>query len=134
MASGVPAVPNDGLVLGSVEDEGLLELVGHFGQLSHERVDQPQGTQGDLPDVADLDGVADLGGDEVEERPGGDRFGAGQVPDLADGSLVGAEGGQAGSDVGHVAVGVREVRVADEVGPLAGHGIAENPLSPGWTR
>ena len=50
--------------------------------------------------------MVDLGGDEVEQRPGGDGFGAGQVPHLADGALVGAEGGQAGSDVGHVAVGV----------------------------
>ena len=75
--------------------------------------------------------MADLGGDEVEECPGGDRFRAGQVPDLADGSLVGAEGGQASRDVGHVAVGVREVGVADEVGPLAGYGIAENPCPEG---
>ena len=75
--------------------------------------------------------MADLGGDEVQERPGGDRFGAGQVPDLADGSLVGAEGGQASNDVGHVAVGVGKVGVADEVGPLTGHGVAENPCPQG---
>ena len=72
---------------------------------------------------------ADLAGDQVQERPGGDGLRAGQVPHLADGALVGAEGGQAGGDVGHVAVGVGQVRVADEVGALAGQGVAEDPLA-----
>src|SRR5579859_8075849 len=89
-----PSAPEGGLVLGRVEHEWLLELVGHLGQLSHHGVDQPEGAHGELGNLADTDGVVDLGGDEIEERARGDSLGAGQVPYLADGTLVGAEGGQ----------------------------------------
>ena len=57
------------------------------------------------------------------------RLRTGQVPHLADGPLVGAEGGQTGGDVGNVAVGVRQVGVAEEVGALAGDGVGEDPLA-----
>jgi hypothetical protein len=46
--------------------------------------------------------MANLGTDQIEDRPGGDRFGARQVPDLADGPRVGAEGRQAGGHVGPI--------------------------------
>ena len=41
----------------------------------------------------------------------------------------GKEGGQAGGDVRNVAVGVGQVRMADEVGAPAGQGVAEDPLA-----
>ncbi len=73
--------------------------------------------------------MADLGGDQVQERPGRAGRRSGQVPHLPGRAGVGAEGGQAGGDVGDVAVGVRQVRVADEVGAPAGLGVAEDPLA-----
>ena len=73
--------------------------------------------------------MPDLGGDQVQQRPGRAGRRAGQVPDLPGRAGVGAEGGQAGGDVGNVAVGVRQVGVADEVGALAGQGVAEDPLA-----
>ena len=51
------------------------------------------------------------------------------MPHLADGPLVGAEGGQTGGDVRNVAVGVGQVGVAEEVGALAGDGVGEDPLA-----
>ena len=51
------------------------------------------------------------------------------MPDAAGSALIGAEGRQAGRDVGDVAVGVWQVRVADEVGAFAGDGVGEDPLA-----
>ena len=45
-----------------------------------------------------------------------------QVPDLARGVGVLAEDGQAGRDVGNVAVGVRLIRVAEHLRRAAGQG------------
>ena len=73
--------------------------------------------------------MPDLAGHQVQQRPGGDGLRAGQVPHLAGRARIGAQGGQAGGDVGNVAVGVRQVRVADEVGAPAGQGVAEDPLT-----
>ena len=73
--------------------------------------------------------MPDLAGHQVQERPGGAGRRAGQVPYLAGGAGVGAQGGQAGGDVGDVAVGVRQVGVADEVGAPAGQGVAEDSLA-----
>ena len=70
-----------------------------------------------------------LASHQIQQRPGGDGRRPGQVPHLAGRAGVGTEGGQASGDVGHVAVGVRQVRVADEVGAFAGQGVAEDPLA-----
>jgi hypothetical protein len=70
-----------------------------------------------------------LASEQVQERPGGDGRRAGQVPHLPGGAGVGAQGGQAGRDVGDVAVSVRQIRIADEVGAFAGQGVAEDPLA-----
>ena len=118
-ASGVPGRPECGLVFTGVEDEGLVELIRHLGQFPQHRVDQPQGAHSDLGHRPDADRMADLGGYQVEELPGGAGRRSGQVPHLPGRAGVGAEGGQAGGDVGDVAVGVGQVRVADEVGASA---------------
>ena len=73
--------------------------------------------------------MPDLAGYQVEQRAGSDGRRAGQVPSLTGGPGIGAEGGQAGGDVGNVTVGVRQVRVADEVGPPPGQRVAEDPLA-----
>ena len=72
------------------------------------------------------DRVSDLAGHEIEDLPGRDRFWPGEVPDGVDGSLVGAQGGQAGGDVGYVAVGVGQIGVADEVGSASRQGVGED--------
>jgi hypothetical protein len=73
--------------------------------------------------------MPDLGGDQIQQGPGRDGRRAGQVPHLPGRAGVGAEGGQASGDVGNIAGGVRQVRVADEVGAPAGQGVAEDPLA-----
>ena len=73
--------------------------------------------------------MPDLAGHQIQQRPGRDGLRAGQVPHLAGGASVGAESGQASRNVGNVAVGMRQVRVADEVGAPAGQGVAEDPLA-----
>ena len=120
-----------GAVLGGVEHERLLELVGQLGQLSHERVEQCEDSHGDLGDVAYPNVVPDFTGHQVEERSGGDGLGSGKVPHLSDGTIVGAQRGQSGSNIGHIAVGVRQVGVADEIGPLGVHGVGKNSLPEG---
>ena len=70
--------------------------------------------------------MSDLTGDDVQERSGGRRFRAGQMPHLADGSVIGAERGQTGSDVRDIAVGVRQVGIAEEVRAFAGDGVGEH--------
>ena len=42
------------------------------------------------------------------------------------GALVSTQSGQAGGDIRDVAVGVWQVRVADEVGALGGNGVAKD--------
>src|SRR5450755_4675450 len=86
---------------------------------------------GQLGHRADGDRMPDLAGNQIEKRPGRDGLRAGQVPYLAGGASVGAEGGQASGDVRHVAVGVGQFRVADEVGAPAGQGVGEDPLAEG---
>ena len=73
--------------------------------------------------------MPDVRGNHREYLARRGRLRARQVPDLADRSIVGSEGRKADRDVGHVAVGMREVGVAEKVGPLSGHGVAENPLA-----
>ena len=73
--------------------------------------------------------MPDLDGYQVHKRPGGDGRRAGQVPHLAGRAGIGTEGDQASGNVGHVAVGVRQISVADEVGTPAGQGVAEDPLA-----
>src|ERR1700722_20371026 len=121
--------PERGLVFTGVQHEGLVELVIRLGQLAQYRVDQTQGPQGQLGQRPDADGVPDLGGYQAQERPGGAGRRARQVPDLPGGAGVGTQGGQAGGDVGDVAVGMRQVRAADEVGATAGQRVAEYSLA-----
>ena len=45
------------------------------------------------------------------------------------GALVRAEDRKTRRDIRHVAVGVWQVGIADEVGALAGHGVGEDPLA-----
>src|SRR5215831_13109235 len=54
-----------GLVFAGVQDEGLVELVGHLGQAAHHRAGQCQGPQGQLGYRPDADPVPDLAGDQV---------------------------------------------------------------------
>jgi hypothetical protein len=73
--------------------------------------------------------MTDLDGDQMDQRPGRDGLRTGQMPHFADGTVVGAEGGQASGDVGNIAVAVRQVRVTDEVGAPAIQGVAEDPFA-----
>jgi hypothetical protein len=73
--------------------------------------------------------VTDLFRHEIENASGGNCLRAGQVPDLPDGALIGAERGEACCDVGHVAVAVEQVGVAEEVRTPAGEGIGEDLLA-----
>ena len=73
--------------------------------------------------------MADLGGHQIHKRPGGNGLRAGQVPHLTGRTSIGSEGDQAGGNIGNVAVGVRQISVADEVGAPAGQGVAEDPLA-----
>lgn len=129
VASGVVAVPKVDSYLEVSRTKRCSNPYDISASSRIQRADQPEGAQCDLGDAADRNGVVDLVGDDVEQGPGGDGLGAGQVPDLADGPLVGAESGQAGSDVGHVAVAVRQVGVTEEVGALAGDSVAEDPCA-----
>ena len=49
------------------------------------------------------------------------------TPDLSDGPLVSAQRDQAGRNIRDIAVGVRQVGIADEIRAPAGHRIAEHP-------
>ena len=73
--------------------------------------------------------MSDLAGDELEDLAGRDGLRTRQVPHSVDGALVGTERGQTRCDVRDVAVGVRQVGVADEVGALAGHGVGEDAFA-----
>ena len=73
--------------------------------------------------------MPDVAGDELEQLSGRDGLGARQVPHAADGALVGAERRQTRRDVRDVAVGVRQIGVADEVSAFAGDGVAEHALT-----
>ena len=125
----MPTLPNVALVLGGVEHEGLVELVGHFDQGPHHGVDQSEGTHSQLGHRANADRVSDLVCHEIEDLAGCRGFGTGEVPYPVDGTLVRAQGGQTCCDVGHVAVGVRQIRVADEVGPTPRQGVGKDPLA-----
>src|SRR5689334_12662201 len=108
----------------AVDDEGPVELVEHLDRFPGSGLEQPEGTQGQ--DGYPLHpGTGVPGGlvSEVEELAGG----AGtrvvrQVPDLARGVGMLAQDGQAGCDVGDVAVGVRLVGVAEDLRLAAGQG------------
>ena len=121
--------PEGGLVLGGVKDEGLLELVGHLGQLPHHRVEYARGRARQLGQGAHTHRMPDLDGHEVEHLAGGDGLRARQVPHGADRPLVGAEHGQTGGDVRDVAVGVGQIGVAEEVRALAGQRVGEHALA-----
>src|ERR1017187_4324881 len=60
-------------------------------------------------------GLSDLPGDEPEDLPAADGLRAGQMPDLAGGARVRAEGRQPGCDIRKLAVGVRQIGVTEKV-------------------
>jgi hypothetical protein len=55
---------------------------------------------------SDAHGPSDLAGHELDDRSSRDGLRTWQVPGAADGSLIGAEGGEAVRDVGNIAVGM----------------------------
>ena len=129
VASGVASVPNVDWYLRRVKHERLLELVGQLDEFPDRRVEQPEGAHGQLRQRSNADRVPNVAGDELEQLAGRDGLRARQVPHAADGALVSAERRQTGRDVRDVAVGVRQVGVADEVSAFAGDGVAEHPLT-----
>ncbi len=76
--------------------------------------------------------MSDLLGSEREDLAGRDRLRARQVPDASGCSIVRTQGRQPGGDIRDVAVGVRQVGVAEEVGTLAGESsvIGVPPVGP----
>src|SRR4029077_6541565 len=68
--------------------------------------------------------------DDLDQLAGGPGAGVvGEVPDLARGLGVFAEGGEALADVGQVGVGVGLVGVAQDSGGLAGQGGRDDPVA-----
>jgi hypothetical protein len=65
----------------------------------------------------------------IQECPGGDRWRAGQVPHLADGPRVGAQGAQSSSNVGNVAIAVKQLRITDEIDLSTGQRVGEDTLA-----
>ena len=73
--------------------------------------------------------MADGIGDLREDLGCADRRRARQVPDTPDRAFVRTQRRETRRDVGDVAVGVREVGVAEEVGTLARERVGKDPLA-----
>ena len=65
----------------------------------------------------------------MEDLAGCRGFRTGEVPHSVNGTQVRAKGGQTCGNVGDVAVGVQQIRVADEVGPTPRQGVSENSVA-----
>ena len=104
-----------------------LELVQDLADLADEGHEHP-GQAGHGGRAGGDPGAAAAGRDhQLQELAAGERLGRRQVPGLAVGPVVVAEGGQAGGHVLQVAEGVGLVEAADPADGPAGHGGAEQP-------
>src|SRR6185312_4729537 len=117
--------------LGAVDDEGFLELVLQLEQFPDRGVGDAQGSQEECWGAAEFGfGLAGQPVDDLDQLARGPGVGVvGEVPDLARGLGVFAEGGEAFADVGQVGVGVGLVGVAQDSGGLAGQGGRDDPVA-----
>jgi hypothetical protein len=98
----------------------------HFCQTTHHRAEQTHRLHQYLRHRTNADRVTDLARDEVQQGAGGIGRGSGQMPHLADRAFVGAKGREASGDVWHVAVGVSQIGITDEIDAPSGECLDEH--------